>query len=294
MNKRTSIFLGTLFSLAAVPAMAETVDKTVNAAADGLVDISNIAGSVTVAGWSKNEVHVSAELGRKVEELIVERDGDKVRIKVKVPKKGGHGIDSDLTINVPRDSSIDVGTVSADIEVAKVRGEQRLNTVSGDVDTTAGTSDISIEVVSGDIDVTGDGKDIEIRANAVSGDLTINRVGGTVEAESVSGDVEIRAGSFDRAELHTVNGDIEFKATLRDDGKLQVETVNGDVDLDFAGDVSARFDVDTFNGDIDNCFGPKPERKHKYTPGLELSFEQGKGSARVTVSTLNGDITICR
>ena len=77
-------------------------------------------------------------------------------------------------------------------------------------------------------------------------------------------------------------------------GKLTAETVNGSVDLEFSGDVSGRFDIDTFNGDIDNCFGPKPERTSKYTPGLELSFQDGDGDARVNISTLNGDVSICR
>ena len=69
--------------------------------------------------------------------------------------------------------------------------------------------------------------------------------------------------------------------------------VNGDVDVQFSGDVSARFDIETFNGDITNCFGPKAERTSKYTPGLELSFTEGDGDGRVTITTLNGDIDMC-
>ncbi len=70
--------------------------------------------------------------------------------------------------------------------------------------------------------------------------------------------------------------------------------MNGEVDLQFAGKLSGQFDIDTFNGDIDNCFGPKPRRTSKYAPGMELSFSEGDGDARVTVSTVNGDISICK
>jgi DUF4097 and DUF4098 domain-containing protein YvlB len=291
MKRLTAFVLSTLL---AMPVVAEEVNKTLDAASDGDVYVSNISGSITVKGWSRNEVEVTGELGRNVEELIFERSGNKVTIKVKVPRNSGRGIESDLDIQVPEGSSIDVGTVSADIEVEDVHGEQKLNTVSGDIETEGGRSDISAGAVSGDIEVDGERQEAETRANTVSGDVTLFRVAGTVSAESVSGDVIVDEGSFDRVGLNTVNGEILFQAELRDGGKLKAETVNGDVDLEFAGDVSGRFEVDTFNGDIDNCFGGKPERTSKYTPGWEWGHEDTNGNARVDVSTLNGDVTICR
>jgi DUF4097 and DUF4098 domain-containing protein YvlB len=274
-------------------ANAREIDESIDAAADGHVDIVNISGSIEVYGWSKTSVEVSGELGEKVEELILERNGDKVLVKVKVPRNNSNNISSDLTIRVPAGSSIDVSTVSADITSEDVEGEQMLHTVSGDVEAQAADSDVSAQSVSGDVDVTGDGSDIEAHANTVSGDVTIIDVSGAVEAEAVSGDILIRDGSFERAALNSVNGSIDFQAELINGGKLVVETVNGDVDVQFAGDVSARFDIDTFNGDINNCFGPKAERTSKYTPGWELSFTEGDGDGRVTITTLNGDVDMC-
>lgn len=291
MKKLTVFVLGFLF---AAPAAAEEVDRTLDAAADGSVYISNISGTVVVEGWRRNEVRVTGQLGKNVEELIFERSGDKVTIKVKVPKKGGRGIESDLTISIPAGSSLDVGTVSADIEVSGVLGDQKLEAVSGDIQTDTVEADVRAGTVSGDVEITGQGKDAETRGNTVSGDVVFYKVAGNVAGESVSGDVTIDNGSFDRASFNTVNGDIEFTAELRADGKLTAETVNGDVELDFEGEISGRFDIDTFNGDIDNCFGPKAKRTSKYAPGQELSFQEGNGDARITVSTMNGDISICR
>ena len=290
MNRLIIIILAGLFSLTA---FAEEVDRTVDAAADGQVDISNIAGSVTVIGWTRDTVEVTGTLGRNVKELIVERDGDKVIIKVKVPKKGGRGIDSDLRISVPQKSSIDVGTVSADIDITDISGEQELHTVSGNVNTEQSGADITAESVSGDIEVSGDKADGVVKVASVSGDATLFRVSGEVEGNSVSGDVIVDEGVFTRATLETVTGEILFKGALRKDGKLGIDTVNGDVDVDFAGSVSASFEIDTFNGGIRNCFGPKAERTSKYAPGWELEFTEGDGDARVTISTLNGDVNIC-
>lgn len=286
--------LGALVAAAALPVMAEEVDRTIDAAADGHVHISNTSGSVTVNGWSRDQVEVKGEIGRNVEELIFESNGDGVRIHVKVPKNGGRGIASDLYIQVPQDSSIDVGTVSADIDVAKVRGGQKLETVSGDIDTEAFESDIAANVVSGDIEIRGDGSDTETRVGTVSGDLELSRISGVVEGGTVTGDLVIDDGSFDRAALHTVNGEVIFRSALRDGGTLEAEAVNGEIVLQFEGGVSGRFEFDTLNGDIDNCFGPEPKRTSKYTPGWSLRFQEGDGDARVSASTVNGDISICR
>ena len=294
MNKSIIKYLIVFFgAVLAMPASAEEINESIDAASDGHVEIINISGSVEVYGWSRNSVEVTGELGDKVEELIVERNGDKVLVKVKVPRNSGNNIASDLTVRVPSASSIDVSAVSADIDVEDVKGEQSLHTVSGDVDTIAAGSDVFAQSVSGDVDVSGEGNDVEISATTVSGDVTLSSVAGAASVEAVSGDLTIDGGTFDRATLNSVNGEIYFLAGLRKGGKLTVETVNGDVDVQFGGSVSAKFDIETFNGDIDNCFGPKAERTSKYAPGWELSFTEGDGDGRVDISTLNGDMEIC-
>ena len=72
MKARIQVLL--LGALLATAARGEDVDKTLDAAPNGQVDISNTAGSIEVEGWSKNSVQVRGELGSNVEELIFERD----------------------------------------------------------------------------------------------------------------------------------------------------------------------------------------------------------------------------
>jgi len=294
VNKSISRYsVATAVLMLALAAGAAEVDRSIDAASDGQVDIVNISGSVEVYGWSRSVVEVSGELGERVEELILERNGDRVMVKVKVPRNNSSDISSDLVIRLPEDSSIDVSTVSADITIEDVGGEQRLHTVSGDILTQATGSDISAESVSGDVDVRGNGDDSQTTATTVSGDVTIINVSGEVSADVVSGDIDVRDGSFDRVLMKTVNSEIGFQSDLRKGGKLTAESVNGDIDIQFDGEVSARFDIDTFNGAITNCFGPKAVRTSKYAPGWELSFSQGDGDGRVEISTLNGDIDMC-
>ena len=289
------IFTLTLLGLfGATSVVAREINESMDAAADGIVSISNVAGSVDVQGWSRNQVEVTGELGDDVEELIFERDGNEIEIKVKTRRRNSHDIDSDLTVKVPQGSSLEVHTVSADIDITEINGEQSIESVSGDINTEAKASDIDINSVSGDLEIEGDNKSMRARLSSVSGDIDTENLAGEIGTESVSGDLLVVNGVFDRASLGTVNGDIVFHARLLDDGRLDVETVNGDVDIEFAGDVSARFDIETFNGDIRNCFGPKAVRVSEYAPGYELKFTEGGGSGRVIIETLNGDLRLCK
>ena len=287
-----------VFALAAlpVPAAASDVNETMDAAADGSVEIYNTAGSVTVEGWSKNQVEVVGTLGNEVEDFIFERDGDDIIIKVKAKsgRSGGRGFTSDLSVKVPEKSSIDVATVSADIEIAGVYGELEAATVSGDIELETFSAEVEAETVSGDIDVQGDGTDSDALLISVSGDVTAKKLAGEAALESVSGDATLIGGPFDDVALETVNGDIVFEGGLRKGAELSIDTVNGSVHVDFIGDVSAEFEVETFNGRIDNCFGPKPARVSKYTPGYELSFTEGGGDGQVAIATLNGSLNICK
>jgi DUF4097 and DUF4098 domain-containing protein YvlB len=273
---------------------AEDVDQTLQAESDGNVNISNTSGMVTVIGWSRNEVSVSGEIGSGVDELVFERSGDDVDVIVKVRRDHGRSISSDLVVRVPEDSSVKVGTVSADIEVSDLQGAQALHSVSGDIDSEAYASDVEIESVSGDIELQGDGKTAAIELSTVSGDVDAQDIAGNADFGSVSGDITVIESVFERVRMNTTNGDIVFRARLLEGGRLSAETINGEVDIEFDGPVSARFDIETFNGDIDNCFGPDPVRTSKYTPGLELKFSEGGGNGRVDINTLNGEISLCR
>ncbi len=290
MRFLTLIFLG----LMSATSLAEDVDRKVDAAPDGVVSISNIAGSVEVTGWSRNEVEVTGTLGKDVEELIFERDGDEIEITVRAPKTNGHSISSDLVIKVPEKSSVEIVGVSADIAVQNVTGAQRLQSVSGDIESEVHAADVEMETVSGDVEVQGDDVAGHAEFSSVSGDVEAQNLAGEVAAESVTGDVMLVNSSFDRVRLETVNGDIIFKSGLSSDGVFSVETINGDLDIKFNDSISARFDIETFNGDIRNCFGPKPVRTSKYTPGTELKFTEGDGKGRVTIKTLNGDLRLCK
>ena len=283
-----------LAGLLSFPVVAdEHINESMDAAADGHIRVYNTSGTIEIVGWSRNSVQVVADLGDDVEELIFERNGDVVLIKVKVPNRHHGDIEADLVIHAPERSSIEVSGVSADIEVEDIRGEQSLETVSGDVETSGVESDVEAGSVSGDVEVSGTGKEADTEAGTVSGDVVLSDLAGNIAGASVSGDVDIDGGSFREAYLESVSGDLSYYAALRDGGELMMETISGTIDVKFSNKVSARFDIETFQGEIDNCFGPRAERTSRYSSGLELSFTVGDGDSEVVIETLNGDVYIC-
>jgi len=283
--------------LLAAPVSAEEINETLDAAADGTVEIYNTSGSVTVEGWSRDAVEVTGTLGEEVEEFIFERDDDTVVVKVKPiegKSSGGRSTSSHITVRVPQQSDIDVATISADINVDDLQGEQELQSVSGQIDTEAFVAEIEAETVSGDIDVVGNTDDIEVELASVSGSISVRDLSGTIAMETVTGRLSVAGGSFSEAGMQTVNGRVEFRSNLRKNGDLEVETVNGRISVTLIGDVSAEIDVNTFNGRIKRCFGPKPEKTSKYAPGWELRFTEGKGEGTVNIESLNGPVTLCK
>lgn len=277
---------------------AETIERLQAADPEGTVEISNIAGEVSVTGWDRAEVAVNAELDNNVESLEFERRGSLTLIKVEYRSGRGRGEGAVLNIQVPRDSSIKTTTVSADQFVRDVRGAQRLHSVSGDIQTQALSDELHANSVSGDIKVIGAGDkapgNARIRIVTVSGEIEASELRGELDFETVSGSISASASDVARVRVKTTNGEATLKTSLRRDARIDAETINGELTVELLGKVDAEFDIESFNGSIDNCFGPKSQRVSEFGPGRELRFKEGDGSARVRIKTLNGAINLCR
>jgi len=283
-------------ALLAAPAAhaAQQIDQALNTGASPAVEVSNVAGKVNVTGWDRQEVKVTGTLENDEDEFEMSGDDKHVVIKVR-PESGRqqNGKGARLEISVPKAASLDIQTVSADMNVKDVRGTQRLESVSGNVETMVFDEQLDLRSISGDAIINGSVGRGAVFAESTSGDVTARGLAGEFEAESVSGDLNIELRTAPRTRLNTISGDIDAVLLLVGDARLDVESISGDVDLRFTEPVNAAFDVESHSGKIDNCFGPKPERKSKYAPGTELRFTEGTGTGRVRIDTLSGEIGFC-
>jgi DUF4097 and DUF4098 domain-containing protein YvlB len=294
--------IGVLGLLAISPAFAATpINETRPLAADGRVRIENIKGRIVVRTWAKPQVQVSGSLGKGVEKLEVSGDGRSLDIRVKYPNSRGGwnlwGRDDNRTeptileVSVPQRASLDIDSVSADVDVQQMAGRKlEVSSVSGQVVVTASSpGEASVENVSGDtlLKITT-GK---LDAQSVSGDLRLlGGLSGDVDAESVSGNIELDAKALDRLDLSTVSGDANLSAALRPGGNIKAETLSGELRLRLPRETSARLHVETFSGDIS---GPDLHvKREEQGPGKSLDTTFGRGDGRIELESFSGDVRL--
>lgn len=270
-----------------------TVEQTRPLSPNGTVEIENLAGSVTVMGWDRNEVRVSGQLGRDVVGLEVDGDGDEVDIEVEVSNfknKSRGGLESHIEVQVPRGANVSVETLSADVEVADFGGRLELESMSGNFRVAGEVQAAVLESVSGNIRL--DGNRTRVDAESVSGDVTLSGVAESVDVETVSGNVDVGASSVRNASLTSVNGRIEFNGVLASDARLDVEAHSSNVVVTLPETTSATFDLGTFSGEITNDFGATAKSGQGFLPGRRLEFTLGSGDASVSVECFSGNIRL--
>lgn len=279
-----------LLALAGTPASAQmTVDQRRAAEPDGLVEVDNPAGSIHVVGWDKNEVAVTGTLGARASGL--EFSGGAHRTSIEVETEGNpHGVRSELKIQVPAGSRLEIEGFASTIRIEGVNGPVEAETVNGSITMTGGSKEVQLQSVNGSVEVTSPAT--RVYAEAVNGSVTVREASGEVEASTVNGTLTVIGGTFTRAQLETVSGRVVFEGALGKGSSLDVESVSGSVDLALPASVSADFSISSFSGDIENELGPPARKASRWTSEKELSFTTGSGGAKVTVETLSGNIRL--
>lgn len=291
----------------------ERVDETKDAGADGFVRITVVRGELTVEGWDRNAIRVRGLLDEQTREFVFDVEGNDAVIEVKLP----HNLDSwwgrdgsDLEINVPKGSDVDISVVSTDTTVRDVLGGLEIGGVSGDVRVTNARERVELTTVSGDVelrdakgrielksvsgDIEADELEGDITLHTVSGDVIARDIGDELDIESVSGDIEIYSATYRMLSGHSVSGDVDVLGHMQDEGRFDFDTVSGSVRVRFDGNVNARFDLETGSGSIKNRVTNDRPKTSKYVRDETLRFETGNGKGEVTIGTRSGDIVISR
>lgn len=273
--------------------LAQTpIDRRIEVEPDGIVEVSNVAGSVEVVAGGERELVIRGTLADNVERLDVLEEAGRVRVRVVLRENSRSRNDTRLEVEAPPRSELRVEGVSASIDVRGIEGEQRLSTVSGSITTESFDEQIRVKSVSGSITVNGAGRRSRTEAESVSGRVALENVAGEVQAETISGELTVVADAASRAELSSVSGAISLRARLDDNSRIRANSTSGAVRLTLLGSTAADYDLLSFSGRIDSCFGPRAQDTRG--PQHELRFREGTSSARVEIQTMSGGIDVCR
>jgi DUF4097 and DUF4098 domain-containing protein YvlB len=279
-------------ALLLVPAMAladTRVDERHNVAAGGRIELSNVAGKVTVRGWDRNDVQLTGTLSDGLQ-LRQEKSANRVRWEIEYPRRGNNG-GATLTLNVPRSVELLLSTVSADQDISGVDVRRlQADTVSGNLAAAGRSGDSVLNTVSGN--VTARLQTPRLDVNTVSGRIEAGGgVSGEIGAQTVSGRVGVDAGRIQRLVVETVSGGIDLSATaLAPGGRINVESVSASVSLRLLRTVSAQLSVNSFSGSINSDAG-KVERP-RYGPGSSLDARLGSGDGDIRVQSHSGSVQV--
>jgi DUF4097 and DUF4098 domain-containing protein YvlB len=294
---------GVIALLAIAPALAAAatpINQSRPLNGNGQVHIENIKGRIVVRTWGQPQVRVTGSLGKGAEKLEISGDANSLNIEVKYPDSGGWSLwgrnhrdveDSVLEVTLPRGASVDVDSVSADVDVQQMAGRRlSVSSVSGQVLVTASSpGQASFENVSGDttLRITSN----KVDAESVSGDIRLQGgLAGEVSLESVSGNLALGALSLSRLQVSTVSGDAKLQAGLKPGGVFKGETLSGELVLRLPAASNARLHVETFSGDITSPVGSVHREEHG--PGKSLDATLGAGGGQIRLESFSGDVTV--
>ena len=265
----------------------QTIEKTFTVDGMPRLRIQNVSGETAIRVGETGQVRVvarkrvkggSADRAKRLLENVevrIEQKGNDIFVEPHLYEQERSWLDLfrgkrfrvDFEITVPRETAVNAGTVSGDLDLNGTRGPARLESVSGDV---------NIQDVQG-----------PMRIKSVSGDVQITDYVGSVDGSSVSGDVDIR-GRVHACELHTVSGDISIDLEPEIGGReSRLKTISGDVEVGLLTS-SCLCEYHTASGDLD-CEAParimREGRKDR-------TVVIGDGRSRLSVRTVSGDLTI--
>ncbi len=282
----------------------EKFAKTVSLAKDGEVILQNVSGSVEVKTWDKGEVKIDAtkisrastlskakENAAKVE-IIVEKEGDSLRIETEYPKRerGWRGDSLNVSVNytvmIPSKATVRIGVTSGNVDLEGIGGMAKVKVTSGRVELKNASQGVDLDVVSGGIDVQN------VTGNAylhtVSGNITAVRIKGSIKATVVSGEIDLRdVSEAETVDAKMTSGSISYEGKIRSGGRYTLTNHSGNVEMIIPAGSGFEFEAKVFSGRISTDFEVKVSGE---ISKRRLSGVVNEGGAIVELTTFSGNI----
>jgi hypothetical protein len=248
------------------------------------VEVHGIIGSIRAVAAQGQEVEVvgTRKQGQR---------GDPAAVEVRVLREGNRIV---LCTIYPRDDRWN-GRGEGDTRDLCERAQQAAPLVRDGNDTRI---DFEVRVPAG---VHFVGKTVTegvvlsgLRANAegysVAGDVSITDVQGrVVDAASISGDIDFERVNAAQVYAGTLSGDVRFNGTIQRNGDYSFLSYTGELTVNLPSSAGVSLNVISPRGGLHSSVALEPlsaTSRRRYTG------RQGNGSARLSLTTLNGEVII--
>lgn len=286
----------------------EQMERTVAASPNVVVSLCIASGSVQVTGWDRPEVKVVATSVRQLELQGGAGPTPAGRVQVALsnaPKFSPEEqlvsdcrVVTDLDVNVPRGSTVEVKARAGDIQVSNI-AEARIDNTSGDISINNVTRGVEAGTISGDVSITNSSGRMRLRS--ISGDVDATNIqsveaGDDLNAHTTSGDINLENVNLARLSVATTSGQIGMTGRLARRGSYDLNTFSGDVVLDIPADSAFKLEARAPQGGITTDFAVKSasdDNSQDLLEGRRLTGTYGSGDwATLTINSFSGTVRL--
>ena len=272
------------------PESSPKSDQTVDAVKGTRLVLSNNAGEVVVRSWDQDKVRIQATHGAR-DTVTAETTDMTLRIRTR-STRGPSGL-VDYLITVPKWMPVNLSGTYLDATIEGTTAEVTVETVHGNARVTGGNGSVTVRSIEGIITI--DKVSGRVQASTVNEGIRVTNSTGEITAETTNGDIFIDNAQTSNLEVSTVNGDVTFNGTIRDNGVYRLTTHGGDIRVGLGGAANATVFVRTFQGDFTADFPIQlPDGQAARSGSKRFNFTLGNGSARIEAQSFNGDIILAR
>ncbi len=262
--------------------IAQPTDTAIAVRKGTRLDVENVEGEIVVKAWSRDKVRVVASRS----DLEVHSSGSVLRVRSD-HRRGRRSVD--VRVEVPDWMAVRIAGPFTDATVLGTSADVTIETVRGEILVRGGAGRLRLNSVQGGIRVENARGRVEIRA--ANGDIVVRDASGDISVENVNGDIDLADVDSRVVSAGTVNGDVSYTGSMREDGRYRLASHNGDVTIAIPEDVGATVSVATFAGEFYSDF---PVRLDRATSGSRFEFVIGSGRARIDLESFNGEIRLRR
>ena len=295
----------------------ERYTKTIRLGANGQLDVSNIAGDITVARGSGSDAAIevvktargrSADDARSLLQLvqveIVERGG-RVEVRTQYPtgdqmqRNNRRNVNVSVAYNItaPAGTRLIVKSISGSVKVTDIKGEVSADSVSGDVRISGSGRVATAKSVSGTVDVSDTQIDGTLVAGSISGDVILRRLTARrIDTSSISGGVRLEDVQCEQIDAQSISGTINFVGPLTRSGRYSLKSHSGEVRVAIPGGSGFEVEASSFSGDVRSDLpittrGMLPNDRSRRRL---LTGTYGDGGAILELTTFSGSIVITK